>query len=320
MEVIRKNLLDNNIEEPDGGMKFLSKTPVFLLEFLIRFKMEDFRKSMENPEQVLLTYSNNITKTSYDIYGWKENITLQIYNISNENKLKKPLFYFIHGGGFFGGSSNVNDNFMRALVDQLNCVVVNVDYHLAPESKYPEPFNDCYKGIKYLLQYADDFGIDKSNIYISGDSAGGNIAAGLTLKLTEENIPIQKQILYYPLTDLYKLNRPSHLQKGEAYQGMKKLTQVVRNLYLNNKQERRLPFVSPLRSIIPKNMPETLIMVAEHDGIRDDGIYYAKVLNEHNCKTKCVLYEGAYHAFINSLGKSPIANDSLEETINFIKT
>ena len=93
------------------------------------------------------------------------------------------------------------------LIEQVY-VIASVDYTLSPEAKYPEGLNDCYKGLNYLLKYASDFDSDTTQISIAGDSAGGKLAAALILKLAKEQIKIQNQILYYPLTDLVSLDKP----------------------------------------------------------------------------------------------------------------
>ncbi|MDG0842287.1 alpha/beta hydrolase [Staphylococcus equorum] len=318
MDILRKKLSEDKKENAMDSMKLLAKLPGPVLEYFIRFNLKTFRKSMENQDQKLLNYSNPNHKETYKIYGWKNLILLNVYRNNSNSGDKKPLFYFIHGGAFIGGSSYVNDNFMRALADRTGYLIASVDYTLSPEAKYPEGLNDCYKGLNYLLKYADDFKIDTTQISIGGDSAGGNLAASLILKLAKEKIKVQNQILYYPLTDFISLDKPSYKQQGAAFQGMKKLVYAIRHLYLKNKKERSLPFVSPLRANIPTEMPKTLIIVAEKDGLRSDGIEYAELLEKSGHDVSCLLYENTYHAFINDLGYSVEADDALDETIRFI--
>ncbi|WP_202808871.1 alpha/beta hydrolase [Staphylococcus equorum] len=318
MDIVRKKLSEDKKENAINSMKLLTKLPGPVLEYLIRFNLKTFRKAMENQDQKLLNYSQPIYKETYKIYGWKNLISLNIYRNDSNADGKKPLLYFIHGGAFIGGSSYVNDNFMRALADRTGYVIASVDYTLSPEAKYPEGLNDCYKGLNYLLKYASDFDIDTTQISIAGHSAGGNLAAALILKLAKEQIKIQNQILYYPLTDLVSLDKPSYKQQGAAFQGMKKLIFVCQRLYLKNKKDKHLPYVSPLRANIPPEMPNTLIMVAENDGLKSDGIEYAELLEKSGHKVSCLLYENAYHAFINNLGYSPEDDDALEETIHFV--
>lgn len=212
----------------------------------------------------------------------------------------------------------MNDNLMRLIVDRTGAVAASVDYTLSPEAKYPEGLLDCQKGLRFLMD-DDRFNIDRNKVILSGDSAGGNLAAVLTMKLTDEKtVNVYKQVLLYPVTDLAYLNSESYRQKGLAYESMRKLIAVARNIYLSSRGDRFDPYVSLICAEFKEAMPDTLLLLAEIDGLRSEGIQYGRLLSESGTPVRCIVYKGAVHAFINNIGRSHVADDGADEIIRFI--
>lgn len=307
-----QNTNENNNE------KWMQPLPV--LKGIVLQNLEMLRKGMENPNQVKLNYQNKIIKNQYSTEGFKRSISISVYYSNKEVCGKRPLFYFIHGGAFIGGSSEINDNFMRLIADRTNAIVASIDYNRAPEARYPEALNDCYKGLMYLLNQKEIAEIDETKITIAGDSAGGNLAAALNLKLADEGkVKGYRQILFYPITSFKDIVINSSKKTKIECLGMQKIIELSRELYLNDTTEIDLPYVSPLETQINSQLPDTLILVAERDGLKDNGINYGTKLEENGVNVRTILYKGAAHAFLNNLGKSAVADDSAEEVLEFIK-
>jgi acetyl esterase len=311
-------------EYEEGEIKKNRKTagaaglPLFLLKRIFLKSLASARENSGVPEPVMPQCRAPITERRYTLQGPGHPFSVFLYSGEAAATEKRPLFYFIHGGGFVGGSAKINVNFMHYLVDRTGGVAASVDYTLAPEGKYPESLEECRRGLEFLLN-EEELGIDQSRITLSGDSAGGNLAAALALKLNDENPGmVQKQVLFYPVTDLAFLDGESYRQRGPAYQMMRKLILVTRDLYLRSPADRTDPYASPLCAKPQRVPPEALILLAEIDGLRSDGENYGKLLSAAGAKVRCVVYKEAYHAFINNLGRSSTADDAAEETVSFI--
>lgn len=295
-----------------------AKLPVFLIKNHIVRNLESYRKSVNNHAQVQPECAGWISKERSEIQGHCRKIGISVYTAQQTDHVKQPLFYFIHGGGFIAGSSEVNDNLMRLIAGRTGAVAASVDYTLSPEAKYPEGLLDCQKGLEFLAKN-DWFNIDPEKIILSGDSAGGNLAAALTLKLKHEKVlNVSKQVLLYPVTDLAYLDGESYRQKGAAYTAMHKFILIARDLYLGSTQDRYIPYVSPVCAKLKGPVPDTLLLLAEVDGLRSEGIRYGEILSKSGTKVRCVVYKEATHAFINNLGKSYVADDAADEIIRFI--
>jgi acetyl esterase len=172
--------------------------------------------------------------------------------------------------------------------------------------------------LEFLLESAG-LGIDRDRVTIAGDSAGGNLAAVLALKLDQEGSPgKRRQVLLYPVTDMQGIDRESYHEKALENVMMRKLMLASRDLYLPSKEDRANPLASPLLAQFGRPQSDALILVAERDGLRSDGLDYGEALARAGTRVRCVLYRGAFHAFINNLGRSGVADDALEEIINFI--
>ncbi len=125
-------------------------------------------------------------------------IPVRIYSPSNQINL--PVFVYYHGGGWVYGSVEDSDAVARRIANHLNCIVASVDYRLAPEHPFPKPLEDCYSATKWIAEHAGEFGGDKNQIIVGGESAGGNLAAAVSLMARDKNSPkIAAQVLIYPV-------------------------------------------------------------------------------------------------------------------------
>ena len=233
----------------------------------------------------------------------------------------KILLYF-HGGGWSTESIDTYARALHLLAYETDCVVVAVEYRLAPEHKYPIPLMDCYAAAKALFTGELVPDIDPDTITIIGDSAGGNMAAAVSLMARDKGEFYPKnQILIYPATYLEYDNPPfrSVYENGSDYiLTMGKMRDYV-NLYLNNEEERKEKYVSPLRETDYTNQPRTMVITAEFDPLRDEGEAYGKRILQAGNEGGVYRLDDAIHGFFSLGVRSQHMRDSLELIKEFLK-
>lgn len=320
MGLIEKNIPLSEYEKQalakQSSSVFFLKLPLPLMRWLVLKNIESYRKPKDFVMPIIPECENEIEVFSHELQGYPNPVKITVYARKEDNNDKKPLFYFIHGGGFMGGNSIVNEGLMRLIADKTGSIAVAVDYNVAPEVKHPVPLNECHEVLNYILE---NYPVDKTKIIICGDSAGGNLTAVLTLKLLNENGPVPRgQIILYPVCDLSNFDRASYLQKGTTYSGMRKGMMIARSVYLPDEKSQTSIYVSPMLTDFKEPQPDALLLVAECDALRCDGLDYGEKLEVAGGYARTILYKGAYHAFINDLRRSDIADDAAEEILTFV--
>ncbi|MDR2377880.1 MAG: alpha/beta hydrolase [Bifidobacteriaceae bacterium] len=235
---------------------------------------------------------------------------------------RHPLFYFVHGGGFIGGDSLTNLNLLERLAADLDVVCAAVDYHLAPELRFPGALDECVAGVLGLVaQAATGRLIDPDRIVLAGDSAGGNLAAGAAVLLKRRHgITPRAQALLYPVTEMARLDTPSHRSKAPENRAMFRFIKVCRKLYARDPADYRDPLFSPLATTAaddPDPTP-TLLLLAGRDALLDEGLAYARHQRELGAWVRTVVYDNAHHAFVNNLGDSAVADHAAAEIARLI--
>lgn len=234
----------------------------------------------------------------------------------------KHLLLFFHGGGWATESIDTYARACNLLAYETDCVVVAVEYRLAPEHKYPIPLEDCYAVAKALFTGELVDNLNPESITIIGDSAGGNMAAAVSLMARDRGDFFPKnQILIYPATCLEYENPPfrSVYENGSDYiLTMGKMKDYV-NLYLNNEEERKEKYVSPLRETDFSNQPRTMIITAEFDPLRDEGEAYGKRLLNAGNEVEIYRLTDAIHGFFSLGVRSQHMRDSIELIKQFLK-
>jgi len=313
MEYIEKDLPVKQIEEPlDLNLEEITKLPTHLIETFLKENIEKIRAGMGGDCKDITT--RTILSKDKTISGYKSDLRIRIYN--PEETIKRPLMVFFHGGGWFGGSINSVKEYCKAVSDQADCVVISVDYHLAPEHPFPEGLEDCYLAIKWAVKNKSKLNIDENKIIVSGDSAGGNFSAVLTFMAKHrKEFEIAKQILVYPATNLDINPHKNSLDSAEG----DKIFQAMINLYLQGKGDPSDPYVSPALAKDFKKLPDALITVGDQDALYKSSLEYAKRLDKAGNKVKFILYKNADHAFIDRTGNSEQANDLVKEAAEFIR-
>ncbi len=228
-------------------------------------------------------------------------VSVRIYRPAESPAAPMPALVQIHGGGFILGNLGMSDGFCDRVAAEDEAVVVSVDYRLAPEDPFPAGVEDCYAALSWLHDNADDLGVDRDRIAISGQSAGGGLAAGTALMARDRGGPaICFQLLEIPelddrletpsmqqFTDTPLWNRPNAVSSWKHYLGADDDGHVS-------------SYAAPSRAEDLSGLPSAFVSVMEFDPLRDEGIIYAMRLLGAGVATELHAYPGTFHgsAFI----------------------
>jgi acetyl esterase len=212
----------------------------------------------------------------------------------------KGALVFFHGGGHTIGSLDSHDSACRRVASQTPCVVVSVDYRLAPEHPFPAAADDATAGFRAVALEAAALGIDRDRIAVGGDSAGGNLAAVVALDTRGDEVKPCFQLLVYPVVDL-TMSSPSIDVFATGFLLEKETIVWFRRHYLGD-QDRKNPRASPWFAESLAGLPPALVVTAGFDPLRDEGDAYAKRLAEAGVAVEHRSYPGLFHGFWNTTG------------------
>ena len=231
------------------------------------------------------------------IPGDTADILIRIYRPAGAD-IKSGLVYF-HGGGWSYFSVDMYDAQLTALASMTNSVIVSVNYQKSPEHKFPIPHDDCYTGLKWVFANAEKLGINSQKIGIGGDSAGGNLAAGVALRNRDEKLfPIAYQLLIYPCVGV-NFETDSYNSNAVGYGLSKRTMSWLWSLYLNSEGDYTNHYAVPLSSANCADLPPAIVITAEFDVLRDDGRQYAEKMKKDGVKVIYRDYPGMIHGFFN---------------------
>ena len=230
---------------------------------------------------------------------------------SVESELLPALLYF-HGGGHVLGTLDGYDTIAQQLARLGDCVVLSVEYRLAPETKSAGIYQDGLDAYEWLLNNGEALGIDAGRIAIGGDSAGGNIAIAVMLQCKQQQI-VQPyyQLQIYPSID-YRMGFASIEEFAEGYFLTKADKQWFRSQFLESADRASDPLVSSLLADL-SDLPPALVITAGFDPLRDEGEAFAKRLSEHGVEVEHVCYTDMIHAFVSFAGGIPTGMTALEK-------
>ncbi len=213
-----------------------------------------------------------------------------------------PAILFMHGGGFCLGTPQLSDNTCRLISAGARAVLVSVDYGLAPEHKFPFALEQCYQTALWLLDNDVPLNIRADQLAIAGDSAGGNLAAGVCLlaRQRQDFIPVH-QLLICPLLD-YSLDHAEKLKGMQDVTLSDRNSLAFRNYYLNDPSEASHPLVSPLLTEDFRNLPAATIVTAGLDPLAAEATSYAERLSQAGVAVDHLHYEGMVHDFVLFVG------------------
>lgn len=225
-------------------------------------------------------------------------VPLRIYRPRRAEKALPALVYY-HGGGFVVGGLRTHDGTCRALAAGGDCVVISVDYRLAPEHPFPAAVDDARAAFRWVRENAETLAIDGERIAVGGDSAGGNLAAVVCLAQREENAPRPTfQLLIYPATDMTRA-LPSHQTLGEGFFLESETIDWFLEQYLPPGTDLRDWRASPLLAESLEGLPPALVVTAGFDPLRDEGEAYAERLRAAGVTVEEMREPGLVHGFVN---------------------
>jgi acetyl esterase len=224
---------------------------------------------------------------------------LRLYRPSSQRPLPALLYFF--GGGWVLGSIDTADGVARALANATGALVVVPGYRLAPEHPFPAAVDDSCAALRWVAGHASEIGADPARLAVGGDSAGGNLAAALTLLARANGLALAGQLLVYPNTD--------QLADDEAAPGAddpflfnRHSVAWYRQHYLPGPGDAASPLASPLRAKSLAGLPPALVITAEYDPLRDQGEAYAGRLADDGVPVDLSRYPGMAHGFFTMAG------------------
>lgn len=222
-------------------------------------------------------------------------IPVRIYRPKVKSPKKSSAIIYLHGGWFISGSYETHDAIVRQLANATGSDIIFINYRLAPEHPFPAGLDDCKTVVEWLISNAETLGIDKNKLGIIGDSAGGALSGALA---TEIGDLLKFQVLIYPAAD-NSLNTAS----WETYKNGPILNKEggiqVWNWYLPNKEQQTNPLAVPILIKDFKNTPPTLILLAEHDPLRDEGEQLSRHMKESGVVVTTHFYKDMVHGFMH---------------------
>jgi acetyl esterase len=256
--------------------------------------------------------------TDVEIRGPVGLIPARVYVPFGKARALPALVYF-HGGGWVLGGIETHDRLCRVIADDAGCVVVSVDYRLAPEHKFPAAVVDARAAFAWVVEQAAALGIDERRIAIGGDSAGGNLAAVTTIAAVSGQCPLPAyQLLIYPVTDLACDTR-SYERFADGYFLTRSLMLWFRDHYLPEPGAFTDALASPLRADLRRPLPPALVVTAGFDPLLDEGFEYARKMRAAGTEVTYRCHEELIHGFANMTGAIPAARSALAEATTALR-
>ena len=246
-----------------------------------------------------------------------DGVPIRLYNNSTQKNQRVIIYY--HGGGFVLYGLHSHDNVCRRICRMNNCLVVSVDYRLAPEHTFPAAHDDAFTALKWVRKNIETFGGNPNYLVVSGDSAGGNLAACMAHKCKKDGIPLKAQILGYPWID-GKLNNPSIDRNGKGYLLEKETMFWFQKQYTPRQDDHCAPEVSPCYESDFTGLAPAFIITAQFDPLLDDGFNYFTQLKNAGNHAQYKEYEGMFHGFLSIPGIHSSALQAYSDANEFLNS
>ena len=255
-----------------------------------------------------------ITDLTYP--GPAGDLPVRVYRPSADRRL--PVLVYFFGGGWTLGSIETSDGICRGLANAAGCVVVTPGYRLAPEARFPAAVDDCVAAVGWVAEQAAALGVDPARVAVGGDSAGGNLAAAVTLALREGGgPPLVAQLLVYPNTD-YTAADGSMAEMTDAALFNRTSVGWYWGHYLADPADGLHPLASPLLAGDLSGLPPALVVTAEYDPLRDQGEAYARRLRAAGVPVELTRYDGMVHGFFAMSGTFDDGLAAIRQAADFL--
>jgi acetyl esterase len=230
-------------------------------------------------------------------------IPLRLYRpLGSAADAQLPVLVYFHGGGYVIGDLDTHDVLCRELANGSGCAVIAVDYRMGPEHRFPAAVDDCIAATRWVHRQAASLAVDPTRLAVGGDSAGGNLAAVVSLAARDGgDLPIRFQLLIYPGTDM-RCTAPSHQSNGTGYLLTSETIAYFLGHYFAEDAHKVDWRASPLLRDDVSNLPQAFVLTAGYDPLRDEGLAYAQRLSEAGNRATQVCFERQIHGFI-TMGK-----------------
>lgn len=267
------------------------------------------RESLGNPFAPAACEMESIT--DHWLPGQGGELRVRRYQPKTLSSAPQPALLYFHGGGHVLGTLDGYDTVAQQLASLGNCLVLSVEYRLAPETKSAGIYQDGLDVYEWLLNHGDELGIDTQRIAIGGDSAGGNIAIAVMLQCKQKQLSQPcYQVQIYPGID-YQLGHPSIDEFAEGYFLTKADKHWFRSQFLESEERASDPLVSSLLADL-SGLPAALVITAGFDPLRDEGEAFAVRLSDHGVTVEHLCYTDMIHAFVSFAGGIPAGMTALE--------
>ena len=231
-----------------------------------------------------------------------------------------PVFIYFHGGGWVIGGIETHDTLCRRIANRARCAVISVDYRLAPEHRYPAAFDDCYEVTNYVSNNGRELKIDDSRIAVGGDSAGGNLAAAVSLAARDRGGPkIDFQVLVYPAVEM-DFDNGSYAEFADGF-GLTRTSMLwFFEQYFGSLDRDLPPYAIPSLAADVSGLPHTHVVTAEYDVLRDEGEAFAARLQKEGTPATVKRYDGMIHGFFHFGGLFQKGLDAVDDVAHLLRS
>ncbi|MDJ0396876.1 esterase [Rhodococcus rhodochrous] len=256
-----------------------------------------------------------VDETHYESDG--VDLPLRIYTPGADTGPQPVVLYF-HGGGFVAGDLTVVDEPARAVALATGATVVTAGYRLAPEHPFPAAADDAWAALQWVTAHIAEYGGDPHNLVVMGDSAGGNLAAGVALRARDEGAPVLRgQVLIYPALDR-AADLPSRREFAEGYIVTAADMDWFLDRYFTSPGDAETPYALPARAADVDALPPTLVLTTENEVLRDEGEFYGRRLREAGVDVTIRRFDGLVHGAFWMSGAVPRSGEMRDEVAKFV--
>ena len=230
-----------------------------------------------------------------------------------------PIMVYYHGGGFVIADTKTYDASPRALAKGAQAIIVAVDYHQAPEHKFPAAANDAYASYIWVVEHAKEINGDPKRVAVGGESAGGNLAAVVSMMARDKQGPLPAhQLLIYPVVN-NDFNTTSYQENSEAKPLNKAMMQWFFKHYSSKEEDGNNPYAVPMKAKSLKGLPSATVIAAEIDPLLSEGKIYADRLKKDGVKVTYREYDGVTHEFFGMGAVVPKAKEAVKMAADELK-
>lgn len=232
----------------------------------------------------------------------------------------RPAVLYLHGGGMCAGTPQIEAALAGQLVRELGAVAVSTDYRLAPENPFPAALDDCMATLSWMIENADEIGIDPGRIAVHGVSAGGGLTAAVAQRAHDEGIPIRAQVMSYPMLDDRTALRDDHAGRGElAWSPSSNKWAWTAYLGREPRMDDAPEYAAPSRREDATGLAPAWIGVGELDLFHPESVAYAQRLESAGVPCELVTVPGMYHTADHLAPKARPMQDFHASMVDFLR-